>query len=795
MDTSVNDELIKLYEQIGRLQDEIANLTKEVYQMSVVHYDEVDGTPENLSEFNNDMNYASMGEVDEKIKSIPPTDDSNYLKKSGEEEQKCDIPTIFKYLYTVTQKKEDNSDNVATTKFVHQLVKESSKATEQHLSGVYQKYKPLTLAQVKGEIDNALVIYDTASIINEKIAAAIRGISIPSRTSELQNDSGYITIEDVPSSPVLSVNGQTGEVTIQIPTVPTNISAFTNDVGYITDAGVTSVNNQTGSVYVQENVQSDWSAVNGNSAILNKPALKRVATTGSYNDLDDTPNLATVAMSGDYNDLSNRIVAAQLVGRLHRTNVSGSGNINVTGTSGQFPTITTPGTYTLHTYMKSETQSYSLYVTFGTASYTLTTTNGEINDVREYTISGRTTWSASIPSGSVAANTELDVKIIKASAEYVSTIGYAAISNDYNDLDNTPVIPTKTSQLTNDSGFLTQHQSLDAYATKQQLDTLIGTEDATTIIDTFNEVVDFLDGVTNDETLTGKLYEMQQDIDNKANASSIPTNTSDLTNDSGFITSSSLTNYVTTNTAQDISGRKTFLGDKAIYFKQSTASNKLGFTLYNNGGTEIGAFEYHPTGFNNTPLLNINTRSTNTVNVGFRYHSGTVTNIVAPRAGGNYYIPVIISNGTNTATANNAGTVNISSLLPDVSNFITGSDLTTTLIDYATTQQVGGKEDKVEVITYASDTTIESGKCYKINASSSNVSITLPTVSGNYLENVILYVTTGASTTLTINAPSGVTFLYADGFGTIDNNTQYEINCLWNGANWVLAKIELGATA
>jgi hypothetical protein len=94
------------------------------------------------------------------------------------------------------------------------------------------------------------------------------------------------------------------------------------------------VNNQTGSVYVQENVQSDWSAVSGNSAILNKPALKRVATTGSYNDLDDTPNLATVAMSGDYNDLSNRIIAAQLVGRLHRTNVSGSGNITVNGTSG-----------------------------------------------------------------------------------------------------------------------------------------------------------------------------------------------------------------------------------------------------------------------------------------------------------------------------------------------------------------------------------------------------------------------------------------------------------------------------
>ena len=35
-------------------------------------------------------------------------------------------------------------------------------------------------------------------------------------------------------APVSSVNGQTGEVTINIPTVPTNVSDFTNDAGYLT---------------------------------------------------------------------------------------------------------------------------------------------------------------------------------------------------------------------------------------------------------------------------------------------------------------------------------------------------------------------------------------------------------------------------------------------------------------------------------------------------------------------------------------------------------------------------------
>ena len=95
------------------------------------------------------------------------------------------------------------------------------------------------------------------------------------------------------------------------------------------------------------NVQSDWNATSGDALILNKPSLATVATSGSYNDLNDTPTipdisgiqsklngiaegaevnvqsdwnettttsdayiknkptLATVATSGNYNDLTN----------------------------------------------------------------------------------------------------------------------------------------------------------------------------------------------------------------------------------------------------------------------------------------------------------------------------------------------------------------------------------------------------------------------------------------------------------------------------------------------------------
>lgn len=67
---------------------------------------------------------------------------------------------------------------------------------------------------------------------------------IPTKTSQLTNDSNFITAS---GAPVQSVNGKTGVVSLTasdvgalpdttvIPTVPINVSAFTNDAGYLTE--------------------------------------------------------------------------------------------------------------------------------------------------------------------------------------------------------------------------------------------------------------------------------------------------------------------------------------------------------------------------------------------------------------------------------------------------------------------------------------------------------------------------------------------------------------------------------
>mgnify|MGYP001617383186 CR=1 FL=1 len=73
-------------------------------------------------------------------------------------------------------------------------------------------------------------------------------------------------------------------------------------------------------------VQSNWTQVLSTSLdfIKNKPTLAVVATTGSYSDLIGKPTLATVATSGSYNDLSNKptIPAAQIQSDWTQTNSS-----------------------------------------------------------------------------------------------------------------------------------------------------------------------------------------------------------------------------------------------------------------------------------------------------------------------------------------------------------------------------------------------------------------------------------------------------------------------------------------
>lgn len=89
------------------------------------------------------------------------------------------------------------------------------------------------------------------------------------------------------------------------------------------------------------------------------------------------------------------------------------------------------------------------------------------------------------------------------------------ITNDLNSKANTSDIPTKTSELNNDSGFLTSIPS--EYVTEQEMNEAIANVSSGGSID-----------------LSG--YATKDELNTKANISDIPTKTSELTNDSDFVT-------------------------------------------------------------------------------------------------------------------------------------------------------------------------------------------------------------------------------------------------------------------
>ena len=173
----------------------------------------------------------------------------------------------------------------------------------------------------------------------------------------------------------------------------------------------------------------------------------------------------------------------------------------------------------------------------------------------------------------------------------VGDSGLAELINNLKTKVDNLVIPSKTSDLENDAGFLTEHQDLDDYISKSETEGLVKNDGT----------IDTTEYLTEHQDITGKanLNELASvatsgDYSDLNNTPTIPVNTSDLNNDSGFLTShQSLENYITksntsgliTNTGsvdttqylsqhQDISGKvdRTELFKNGLFQTKSTNS-------------------------------------------------------------------------------------------------------------------------------------------------------------------------------------------------------------------------------
>lgn len=159
-------------------------------------------------------------------------------------------------------------------------------------------------------------------VTKEKLEAV--EAAIPTKTSQLDNDSGFITsapvtsvntktgavnltASDVGAQPTITVNGiikgdGTGNLSAQetvaaelvdLPTVPTKVSELTNDSGYITaaQAPVQSVNNKTGAVSL---TATDVSAIPSTLTGTAGQVLTKTADGQEWKDAaKELPNVTT----------------------------------------------------------------------------------------------------------------------------------------------------------------------------------------------------------------------------------------------------------------------------------------------------------------------------------------------------------------------------------------------------------------------------------------------------------------------------------------------------------------------
>ena len=359
-----------------------------------------------------------------------------------------------------------------------------------------------------GDLSN----YYTKGETDNQIKKSIDKIKVPTKISELSNDAGYLTQHQDISN--LATKSEVSAVENKIPAAYELPTASATTLGGVKVGSGLSITNgvlsATGGGGVADSVEWD--------KVQNKPNFANVATSGDYNDLSNKPtipsvaglaseayvnekvaaikvpsldgyaktaDLSTVATSGSYNDLAdkptipsttglaseayvNEKVAAIVIPEVP-TKVSelenDSGYLTEHQSLAEYAKKTEiPAPYTLPVATKTTLGGVKVGAGLAINDGVLSATGGGTADSVDWgNIENKPSFSTVATSGSY--NDLLDKPIIPstaglASTEYVDAkVGEIVI----------PTVPTKVSELENDSGYLTEHQSLAEYAKKTEI--------------------------------------------------------------------------------------------------------------------------------------------------------------------------------------------------------------------------------------------------------------------------------------------------------------------------------------
>ena len=278
--------------------------------------------------------------------------------------------------------------------------------------------------------------------------------------------------------------------------IPTKVSDLTNDSGFI-------------SSYTETDPVFSASAAHGITSSDISNWNNKSDFSGSYTDLTNKPTIPskTSDLTNDSDFITKTSYASNQNGGVIKTDTS------------------TYGTSMYSGYLTGSTRTYSQY---NSAANALFVSKGTLENV----ITGKgLATSSDIPtkvsdltndSGFITSYTETDPVFSASAAANISSTDInnwnskTSFSGDYDDLTNKPSIPTKVSDLTNDSGFISSYTETDPIFSASAASGITSSD-----ISSWN----------NKSTFSG-------DYDDLTNKPTIPTATSDLTNDSGFIDSS-----------------------------------------------------------------------------------------------------------------------------------------------------------------------------------------------------------------------------------------------------------------
>ena len=160
---------------------------------------------------------------------------------------------------------------------------------------------------IDGTSYHVVVRSNGSTVISKRSLASEK--DIPTKLSELTNDSGFLT-----EAPVTSVNGQTGAVTVDI---PTKVSQLQNDSGFLTEVPVTTMK-------VSLTEQPDGSYLSDLSAADIMAAYKANKTVHCYHDKMILPLI--------YSVITGAVFSGIYDGQIHTVTVNSNKVATVTAT-------------------------------------------------------------------------------------------------------------------------------------------------------------------------------------------------------------------------------------------------------------------------------------------------------------------------------------------------------------------------------------------------------------------------------------------------------------------------------